>query len=76
MALAVAYIDQPFVHALKQFVLYLYTFAVTQLLFVPIMFGRKGAPDSAVRQVNAVRLLIARGWIYSRGKLSLFGGRL
>jgi len=66
-ALAAAYVSQPLLHALDQFALYLYIVAVTPLLFVPIMFGRKGAPDSAVQQVNTVRLLIAEAG-FTRGQ--------
>jgi hypothetical protein len=69
-ALAAAYVGQPLLHALDQFALYLYIVAITPLLFIPIMFGRKGAPDSAVRQVNTVRLLIAEAG-FTRGQTQL-----
>jgi hypothetical protein len=46
--------------ALDEFSSIWFILILTPWLFVPIIFGRKGAPESAVHHINTVELLIAR----------------
>jgi hypothetical protein len=58
--LAFVYPDQVVWHALDVFSLTWYLVIVIPLLFAPLAFGHKGAPESVAHQVKTIELLISQ----------------
>jgi hypothetical protein len=56
--LAKAYPEASMWSALDDFSLWFYIPLIVPLLFVPIVFGKRGALESAIHQANTIRMLL------------------
>jgi hypothetical protein len=57
-ALAETYVEAAIWSAMDDFSTWYYVVFVAPLLFVPMLVGRHGAPESAIHEANALRMLL------------------
>jgi hypothetical protein len=69
--LAKLYPDNLFWATLNEYTAAWYVVIITPLLFISLVFGRRGALEAPIQQINTVRLLIEEG-DFSIGQQRLF----
>lgn len=59
--LARTFPDDPALQALDEFATIWYLIIFTPLMYLPVILGKEGAPESVVTQINTIKALISEG---------------